>query len=653
MSATPEPTQKRSTGRPSFLVRLSNLIVVQSLFVFAALALIFLWPRSENVSEGDPRVVQQAMANLSAQLTGQPDPGSLDSTATQGDIQLNEGEQLRSAGLFVYGADSALTCIATITGSNHREYMPGASENVAASADLGLVRAVMDQQPGFFISTLHDAGSSLHYYRTIDKNSYPAVAVAIVRHQLFISQRPELVHALFLLFLVSILISLLTVYFIRKRFREPLNRLQRGLDSTAVGDRFYMVEPSHDEELGALAASFNRMNEALWNSRLSLDAFNQRLQKISVSLMETQGFLATLIESSPDAVLVTSPEGEVIICNRQAATTFGADSSELLGKPICSLFARSSAQQDCPVVSSDEGASFESICSRADGHLLPVFVVLRPVRDKNGNIGAFLYILRDISESRNYQEMMIRIDRYYTRGEMAGDIAHEINNYLAVLSGNLELLPILQRKGDQEKITKKFDLMRGTVEKIAGFCDGLMDSGREELSIEPTDINQAVQNVLAFLKPQNKFDTITISTNLSSEVPLVEADPGQVQQLLVNTIYNAAEALSAVEDPRTIDIVTSVVASSKPNRVIITIADNGPGVVADRVDWLFVRRFTTKPKGHGIGLVTCKRIIDAHFGTISYRYDHGAAFQIELPVKHPVAVCPSTTAVPGQEAPVA
>ncbi|HVP06333.1 MAG TPA: PAS domain-containing protein, partial [Candidatus Acidoferrum sp.] len=522
-----------------------------------------------------------------------------------------------------------------------------------ASADLGLVRAVMDQQPGFFISTLHDAGSSLHYYRTIDEHGHPAVAVAIVQHQLFISQRPELVHALFLLFLVSILISLLTVYLIRKRFRDPLARLQRGLDSTAVGDRFYMVEPSHDEELGALASSFNRMNEALWNSRLSLDAFNQRLQKISVSLMETEGFLATLIDSSPDAVLVTSPEGEVIICNRQAATIFDADSAELLGKPVSSLFARSSAQPECPVASTDEGASFESICSRADGRLLPVFVVLRPVRDKNGNIGAFLYILRDISESRNFQEMMIRLDRYYTRGEMAGDIAHEINNYLAVLSGNLELLPILQRKGDQEKIAKKFELMRSTVEKIAGFCDGLMDSGREELSIEPTDINQAVQNVLAFLKPQNKFDTVTITTSLSGEVPLVEADAGQVQQLMVNTIYNAAEALSAAAGPRTIDIVTGVLSNSKPDRVFVRIADNGPGVITDRVDWLFVKRFTTKPKGHGIGLVTCKRIIDAHFGAISYRYENGAVFQIELPVKHPVASRPPIAAVPRQEVPVA
>jgi signal transduction histidine kinase len=175
--------------------------------------------------------------------------------------------------------------------------------------------------------------------------------------------------------------------------------------------------------------------------------------------------------------------------------------------------------------------------------------------------------------------------------------------------------------------------MRQTLEKIARFTEGLTDRSPDETKLEPADLNQIVENAVAFLKPQNKFDSIEITTRLSAELPLVELDVSQTQQVLVNLLYNAAEALKDQLHEKKIWITTSVVPGSGEKSAHIEVKDNGPGVAEDKKDLLFVKRFTTKRRGHGIGLITCRRIVEAHGGTIAYRKDDGAAFSFEIPLK--------------------
>jgi C4-dicarboxylate-specific signal transduction histidine kinase len=258
------------------------------------------------------------------------------------------------------------------------------------------------------------------------------------------------------------------------------------------------------------------------------------------------------------------------------------------------------------------------------------------VRGDNQRELARIYVCRDITESRDFQKMMIRLDRYYTRGEMAGDIAHEINNYLAVLMGNVELLPLLLKKGDQRKIDRKLEVMWTTLEKIARFADGLLDGPPDTARLEPTSINQVVENVIAFLKPQNKFDTVNVVKDLATDVPVIYVDRAQIQQLLVNLIYNAAEALAEKEGERTIVVATATADPENSPGVRVVIRDNGPGVAPDKENLLFKTRFTTKQRGHGIGLITCRKIVDNHAGSISYRREDGAVFSFVLPVgAHP------------------
>ena len=229
---------------------------------------------------------------------------------------------------------------------------------------------------------------------------------------------------------------------------------------------------------------------------------------------------------------------------------------------------------------------------------------------------------------------MVRVDRYYSRGEMLGDIAHEINNYLAVISGSVELIPIFMRKGKEDKIGARLELMKTTVDKIVRFTDGLMDTNPDEAHFEDADLNQIIHNLLAFLKPQNRFDDAVIDTDLSSDIPLVQLDIGQIQQVLVNLITNAVDAVSEPKGEGRITLKTTLQGQGDDTSVRFEVADNGPGVPAENEDLLFKRSFTTKRKGHGLGLVTCRKLMDVHNGCVGYARDDATRFHFELPVKH-------------------
>jgi PAS domain S-box-containing protein len=488
---------------------------------------------------------------------------------------------------------------------------------------------------GLWMTVGLGAGHSIHSCHFQTTSGRPGLMVVVIDQKLLVSNRDNLLYGLLLLFLGSILVSLLTVHLISRRFRNPLKRLEQGFEKTASGELFYLLEVDGDTELNRLVTSFNRMSKTLWNNHQSHKRYNRLLRDAYITQAESQVFLATLIDCSPCSVVAASSEGEVVIFNRMAADVFGYENGEALGLTIDQLFAASRDAERSVASSDPSEKSGEVVCCRKDGSMFPAFLVVTQVPTGSGQPPVHLFIFLDISESKNFQEMMVSVDRYYTRGEMAGDIAHEINNYLAVLGGNLELMPLFLKRGDQEKINQKLELMKTTVDRIARFADGLMDVNQGEALFAPTDLNQLIQNMLAFLKPQNRFDGIDLVTDLSAELPLVELDHNQIQQTLINLIQNGADAMADSAESKKIRITTERM--SETNSLRVSIADNGPGVEADWEDSLFEKRFTTKRKGHGYGLITCRRIIDKHEGRIAYRREVGATFFFEIPIQHPLS----------------
>jgi len=396
-----------------------------------------------------------------------------------------------------------------------------------------------------------------------------------------------------------------------------------------------MVEPQRDSEIKKLAASYNKMTRALLEDEKKIKRYNQRLEEANYELNKSEDFLKLVIDSSPNSIILTQLNGRIQLFNKKACDDFGFNQTEAIGMNIDDLLAHSIKEAKKNQMLRDDN-SLEMLCRRSDGTTFPSYINYAPVKTEAGEEAAGLYIIRDISESKGFQEMLVRLDRYYTKGEMAGDIAHEINNFLAILSGNIELFPIFLKKNDPEKISGKLELMKTTCDRIAKFTDGLLDVGEDQTNFVKDDINHMIKTILEFLKPQNKFDYTKIHTNLSDEIPLVMLDVGQIQQVIVNLTNNAAEAMSAMDGDKNVTISTFLTQPNGQPHLAIEVRDNGPGVAEEKVPLLFNQRFTTKNKGHGIGLVTCRKISNSHNGRLSYQYDNGAVFMLEIPVEQAV-----------------
>jgi two-component system sensor kinase FixL len=626
---------------PGFFARLSNIIIIQMLFVFVAMALLIFFPGQQSLVDTDLTLQKTKLQVISKKTSSLLD-GQVSSTENllhNEKIQSSlfplflEEEAIKQAEIFVSVVDQEFVSIFTFQ-------KPGQSCDEGSSdygfsnvADAAIIRLGLKEPQAFPISSICCAKHLVHYYPFQLSANHPAVLVAVTEHDLVISNRSRLKYALFVLFLCSVLVSLLTVYLISNRFKGPLDRLIHGFEKTAGGELFYLFEAHGDMELKKLAVAFNRMSESLWLNYKKLKQSNYSLAKANRASLESQLFLATLIDNSPSCVVTADSQGRIMIFNCKASEDFGYDKEEAIGRNVDKLFTNAVRESRIYQPPGAGQSGVEVLCRRRDGSTFPAYLIVSPIMTREGNVTAYLYIIRDISESKNFQQMMIRLDRYYTRGEMAGQVAHEINNYLAVLSGNIELLPLMWGKGDQDKFHHRLEVMKQTVDKIARFSDGLMDTDPDKSAFEPADINQLVENTVAFLKPQNKFDNIEITTTLSPHLSLVGIDVAQIQQLLVNLLYNAAEALEDQPDQKRIWITTSVAGEGSSKSVQIEIKDNGPGVAEEKREQLFTKRFTTKRKGHGIGLITCRKIIEAHNGRLVYRQEEGATFRFDVPIK--------------------
>jgi signal transduction histidine kinase len=215
---------------------------------------------------------------------------------------------------------------------------------------------------------------------------------------------------------------------------------------------------------------------------------------------------------------------------------------------------------------------------------------------------------------------------------MAASIGHELNNYLTIILNNAELLPLNLKKGDSARVERNTRAIQESVQTMKRFTDGLMDFSKLETKITKYNLRTLIEDMIFSLRPQKGMSGITFETTFDPELPSIPMDVGQIQQVLLNIINNAADAINAgYPSGGTIAIAASH--AGREGLVEIKISDSGPGIAADLLPKIFEPHFTTKKNGHGFGLVICERIVRNHRGHISAESsESGTTFTITLPV---------------------
>jgi two-component system, LuxR family, sensor kinase FixL len=355
--------------------------------------------------------------------------------------------------------------------------------------------------------------------------------------------------------------------------------------------------------------------------------------------------LASIIESSEDAIIGKNLEGLVTSWNKAAEALFGFTAEEILGRPVAILFPLERVADEQLILErlrrGERVEHYDAVRLRKDGTEVHVSLSISPIRDLAGEIVGASKIARDITDQRRTQERLQEtqaelrhVSRLSTMGKMASSLAHELNqpltatrNYLAALR-RLTAAPELDRERIGEIAARAEAQAARAGEVIRNLREFV---GKGETNQRPEDLKRVVEEATALALIEAKHKGVTMVMQFDRSLPPVTIDRIQIQQVVVNLVRNAAEAMEGAE-PRQLTVSTAWLTAAAA--VEIAVADTGPGIAPEVAARLFQPFVTSKKSGMGLGLSICREIVEAHGGTLSARPNvpRGTVFTITLPV---------------------
>jgi C4-dicarboxylate-specific signal transduction histidine kinase len=284
---------------------------------------------------------------------------------------------------------------------------------------------------------------------------------------------------------------------------------------------------------------------------------------------------------------------------------------------------------------------------RFDGSLMYVKVSGKPRFDANGAFLGYRGTGNDVTAAvradqaeaalRQVQAELVHVTRVTTLGELAASIAHEVNQPIAATLTNAEAALRFLRFDPPEldEVREALEWIVREVARAGAVVQRIRNLVKKApLPDDRVDINAVIHEVVELTRSEAMKNGVLMRTELANGLPLVRGDRVELQQVILNLVLNAVEAMSPLtEGPRELQIVTS---RTESNHVLIAVRDTGPGLAPAAEEKLFKAFHTTKPSGLGLGLSICRSIVESRDGRIwaSANTPRGAVFQFTLPV-HP------------------
>ncbi|MEM6626108.1 MAG: PAS domain S-box protein [Pseudomonadota bacterium] len=361
-----------------------------------------------------------------------------------------------------------------------------------------------------------------------------------------------------------------------------------------------------------------------------------------------QTLLSTILASVPDAMIVIDESGRIVAFSAAAEAMFGYQAEDVRGKNVSCLMTDADRPHHDEYIGTYLKTGRRRIIGigrvvkarLADNREIPVDLKIGEA--KIGEHRLFTGYIRDLSEQqraehrlREMQAELTNFSRLSVVGTMASAMAHELNQPLTAVANYLEASRDLLQTPDENSVAMAQDALDGAAKqsvRAGRIIRRLRDYvSRGEISTRVVSLPPLVADAVMLAQSGPKAHARIIKA-LDPNLPDVMADPVQIQQVLVNLIRNADEAIG----PRPNTAIEIRIHSRTDAEIVVEVADNGPGLPADR-EHLFRPFSSTKEMGMGFGLAICQTIVEAHGGEIWARENspHGAVFGFTLPLAPP------------------
>jgi PAS domain S-box-containing protein len=360
------------------------------------------------------------------------------------------------------------------------------------------------------------------------------------------------------------------------------------------------------------------------------------------ALRESEDRYRDLVEHSQDLLCTHDLTGKLLSCNPAPARILGYEVTELLKTPMQELIAPEFREQFDSYLArirtsgKDKGAM--AVITRTGERR--IWEYNNTLRTEGVPSPIVRGMARDITERtraqralRESQSTLARVARVATLGELTASIAHEINQPLAAVTTNasaaMHWLAVQPPNLDEAReavssAIQEANRASGVIARIRALLR------KAQPDLRPLNANEVVREVLLLAESELLKGGIAVKTGLAADVPAVLGDRVQLQQVMLNLILNAIDAMSTVTDRRR---ELAVKSSKHPDGALIQVQDSGKGLDPEHRDRIFDPFFTTKPQGIGLGLSISRSIIEAHGGRLwsDSGSPHGAVFQFTLP----------------------
>jgi len=383
----------------------------------------------------------------------------------------------------------------------------------------------------------------------------------------------------------------------------------------------------------------------------TIDRYNMKKEKEKMEevLRKSEERFRKLFEQSNDAILIHNLNGQITEVNNRACEMLGYSRAQLLTMQVSSLHPKECLSDSAKALHNlgeNHSARFESLFKKVDGSIINVEISSRVVNIEEGVIQS---IVRDITgrkkaqreledayqKLKETQEQLIQSAKMAAMGQLAAGISHELNQPLTGIKGFaqaafMDLKESDPLRADLSKIIEQADRMDRIIKNVRFFAR------KSEFKMEELDINQPIEDSLMLLSQQLKVHNIRVAKHFAENLPKIKGDQNQLQQIFLNLITNAKDAIGNLNNPDGGELLIKTSLSEDKKNIEVVFQDTGCGISEENLSNVFNPFFTTKSPGGGIGLglAIVYRIVENHQGKIEFESQEGkgTTFKITLPV---------------------
>ena len=433
-----------------------------------------------------------------------------------------------------------------------------------------------------------------------------------------------------LITLLVLFIAFWLALYIARSIADPVRQMAEATEQIKKGDLSYRADVVGDDELEALAKSFNEMMSEMSDNR-------RKLEQTNTSLDERRRYIETVLQSLSAGVISLDEHATVTMINHAALDLLKIEQAPEKGVALVALLPEEQREELRKMIlraSRVSSVSREVHFMLSNHAKLDAAVTVTSLQDPHGQSRGTVIVLEDLSE-------LIEAQRRAAWSEVARRMAHEIKNPLTPIRLSAERLAknlIGDGNGARDCLNERQTSLISECTSMIGAEVATLQRMVDEFSnfarlpnarLELASINEVVENTLKLY--DERLNGVRIESSLLAQSPVL-IDPEQIKRVIVNLIDNAAEALYDLDGERCISVSTREI----PQRDVVelTISDTGLGIAKEDRERIFGPYFSTRKRGTGLGLAIVSRIVAEHQGRIRVQenFPRGARFIIELPV---------------------